>query len=272
MTAAVCERCNVAVPGKHCPKCGRFTTPRGPERSRGLVFMASGLAVLAAVAAFVLLRPGAQPGAQHPGHLDDLEGVELTTRTAEPRVPKPEPTPARDSSAILREDDAKRAAQAGDEALAEATELGTVGLLNDPRDAQASPPSEPRAPSNLPNPPPGIRIRMAAPQVTGQLPAEDVRRVVRQRFVALRLCYERGLQKDPQLSGKVTLRFVIEPTGSVAKGASATSEFADSSVATCIVQLLQELRFPPPAKGTVAVEFPIALTLNPAKPVSAHAD
>jgi hypothetical protein len=268
MAAGICDRCNIGVDGLRCPKCGRIATPQGGESSRRWPLVAAGgVAVLSVVLALVLLLPRSQHNSERPAHLDELEGVQLTRVTAEPRVPRPHrEAPVKDSAAILREDDAQRRARS----IEEAQEFGMIGLLNDPRDTEASPPREPSAPSRAPSAAPGIRI-LAETKVTGQLTLEEVRRTVRQRYGNIRLCYERGLQKDPQLGGKVTLRFGIEPTGAVAKGASASSELADSSVTACLVQLVQELRFPPPAAGTVAVEFPILLT-SPSKPTSARAD
>ena len=49
----------------------------------------------------------------------------------------------------------------------------------------------------------------------GGLTREQVNRVVRAHAAAIRYCYEKELQRQPSLSGKVELYWVIRPNGTV---------------------------------------------------------
>ena len=52
-------------------------------------------------------------------------------------------------------------------------------------------------------------------QVNGRLPPEVIQRIVRQNFGRFRLCYENGLRNNPNLQGRVSVRFVIGRDGAV---------------------------------------------------------
>ncbi len=50
---------------------------------------------------------------------------------------------------------------------------------------------------------------------SGRLPPEVIQRIVRQNFGRFRLCYENGLRNNPNLQGRVSVRFVIGRDGAV---------------------------------------------------------
>ena len=53
----------------------------------------------------------------------------------------------------------------------------------------------------------GPSLREGAVQVNGRLPPEVIQRIVRQNFGRFRLCYEDGLKSNPELAGRVTVKF-----------------------------------------------------------------
>jgi hypothetical protein len=82
--------------------------------------------------------------------------------------------------------------------------------------ADASPVGDPLAPFGAVVGGKGqIRLREGTVRVSAGLPEEVVRRIVRNWFGRFRLCYAGGLRKDPMLEGRVTIKFVIAPSGSV---------------------------------------------------------
>jgi hypothetical protein len=93
--------------------------------------------------------------------------------------------------------------------------------------------------------------------VSGTLPAEIVQRIVRQNYGRFRMCYESGLRSNPNLSGRVTARFVIGRDGAVSNVANGGSDLPDSGVVSCVVQAFYALSFPTPANGIVRVSYPI---------------
>lgn len=110
--------------------------------------------------------------------------------------------------------------------------------------------------------------------VTGRLAPSEIQRVVRARFSSMRLCYEEGLRRDPTLTGRVSVRFVIGRDGKVAaagpyalEDASSTDAapagvaplppMRDAAVTACVVDLFKQLVFPQPDGGIVTVVYPI---------------
>jgi TonB family protein len=103
------------------------------------------------------------------------------------------------------------------------------------------------------------KIRMGAISVNGRLPPEVIQRIVRQSFGRFRLCYEKGLEKNPTLEGRVVVQFNIERDGSVSSVGSATStDLKDANVVACVTKGFTALSFPQPEGGIVKVTYPIS--------------
>ena len=103
-----------------------------------------------------------------------------------------------------------------------------------------------------------------------ELPESDIRRIVRQNFGKLRLCYENGLKTDPTLQGKVMARFTIAKDGSVSNVADAGSTIKDKTVVTCAFNTFKSLKFPAPeGGGIVIVTYPIVFSPGDSAPSAA---
>jgi len=68
--------------------------------------------------------------------------------------------------------------------------------------------------------------------VKGSLSKEAIRRVIRQHLNEVRFCYEQGLSSQPDLAGRVTVAFLISPTGAVQSSSIPESRPPDLGVAT----------------------------------------
>ncbi|APR78091.1 Hypothetical protein A7982_03438 [Minicystis rosea] len=101
------------------------------------------------------------------------------------------------------------------------------------------------------------QVRMGATQVSGRLPPEVIQRIVRQNFGRFRLCYENGLRNNPNLQGRVSVRFVIGRDGAVSQVQNGGSDMPDGSVVSCTVRAFYGLSFPQPEGGIVTVTYPI---------------
>ncbi len=101
------------------------------------------------------------------------------------------------------------------------------------------------------------RIREGATSVNGRLPPEVIQRIVRQNFGRFRLCYENGLKNNPNLQGRVTVKFVIDRSGAVGMTADGGSDLPDQGVVQCVVRGFGNLSFPQPEGGMVTVVYPI---------------
>lgn len=92
---------------------------------------------------------------------------------------------------------------------------------------------------------------------SGSLPADIIQRIVRQNYGRFRMCYEGGLRSNPNLTGRVAVRFVISRDGAVTHATNAGSDLPDSSVVGCVVSAYYGLSFPSPKDGIVTVNYPI---------------
>ncbi|MEZ4232359.1 MAG: AgmX/PglI C-terminal domain-containing protein [Polyangiaceae bacterium] len=101
------------------------------------------------------------------------------------------------------------------------------------------------------------KIRPGGTTVSGRIPPEVVQRIVRQNYGQFRMCYENGLRANPNLAGRVTVRFVIGADGSVSNASNGGSDLPDSGVVGCVVRGFYSLGFPSPENGIVTVVYPI---------------
>lgn len=101
------------------------------------------------------------------------------------------------------------------------------------------------------------RMRTSQPTVSGRLPPEVIQRVVRQNFGRFRMCYEQGLGRNPNLEGRVAVRFVIGRDGAVSNVANGGSDLSDHRVSECVVSAFYGISFPPPENGVVSVVYPL---------------
>lgn len=101
------------------------------------------------------------------------------------------------------------------------------------------------------------QVRMGATTVSGRLPPEVIQRIVRQNYGRFRMCYEQGLAGNPNLEGRVSVRFVIGRDGSVSNVSNGGSDIPDSNVVQCVIRAYYGLSFPQPEGGIVTVVYPI---------------
>lgn len=103
-------------------------------------------------------------------------------------------------------------------------------------------------------------LRAAAVETNGRLPADVIQRILRQQSGRLRFCYEAGLTKNPNLEGRVVVRFVIDRAGAVAVASDAGSDLPDASVVGCVVRVISALTFSAPPDGIVTVTYPVVFS------------
>jgi len=82
---------------------------------------------------------------------------------------------------------------------------------------------------------------------------------VREHFGDFRHCYEQGLARNKDLTGRVGVRFVITREGDVTDVTDEGSDLPDEEVRSCIRGAFSVLKFPQPRGGIVTVVYPIML-------------
>jgi len=105
------------------------------------------------------------------------------------------------------------------------------------------------------------RIRQAKATVTGSLDKDVVRRVVRRHINEVRHCYTQQLTKDPALSGRVEVEFVVSADGKVTSAKVTHTTIKDEALGKCIATAVRGWSFPKPdGGGTVSVKYPFVLS------------
>jgi len=99
-------------------------------------------------------------------------------------------------------------------------------------------------------------VRSEAPAVDGELDPSLVSKEVRARIGAIKACYERALKRNPNLSGKIKIRWTITAAGTVSAVEIDEDSVGDGEVSSCIKGLVSRWRFPAPSGGSVDVVYP----------------
>jgi TonB family protein len=93
--------------------------------------------------------------------------------------------------------------------------------------------------------------------IEGGLDREVIARIVRRHQNEIRYCYERELQRDPNLHGRVAVLWIIDGTGAVAQASIADSSMGNANVENCMLTRIRRWRFPEPrGGGIVRVTYP----------------
>ncbi|MGC6515612.1 MAG: AgmX/PglI C-terminal domain-containing protein [Myxococcota bacterium] len=94
------------------------------------------------------------------------------------------------------------------------------------------------------------------PIVMGALDKSLIDAVIKRKMAQIRYCYQRELQKDPTLNGKIVIKFTIAKDGTVSK-ASVKSSTVGKGVDSCVVSRFYKMQFPEPkGGGIVIVSYP----------------
>ncbi len=92
------------------------------------------------------------------------------------------------------------------------------------------------------------------------IPKHVIRREIRSRLNEVRHCYEKGLLRHPDISGRVSVQFQISGMGQVMQSMVADSTVGDAEVGMCIASVIKRISFPAPSNGgVVIVTYPFTL-------------
>jgi hypothetical protein len=98
-------------------------------------------------------------------------------------------------------------------------------------------------------------------EFSGGMDKEAIRRVIREHLREIRNCYERELQRSPDLYGKLVLEWDIEEGGRVSRCVVKSNALGNDSVASCIASRLKTWKFPDPPKDMVGrVSYPFVFS------------
>ena len=85
---------------------------------------------------------------------------------------------------------------------------------------------------------------------------------VRARMGLIKACYENALKRNPNLKGKISIRFTILETGGLAEISAAVNSLGSPEVAGCIVNTMRSWRTQFRPSGPVTVANPESTTMT----------
>lgn len=95
------------------------------------------------------------------------------------------------------------------------------------------------------------------PVILGPLDKSLIHAVIKQNLNQIRYCYQRELTGNPQLTGTITVKFVIARDGSVSQAETKTTTMNNPAVEGCLNKRFLKFQFPKPkGGGIVIVSYP----------------
>jgi hypothetical protein len=95
------------------------------------------------------------------------------------------------------------------------------------------------------------------PIILGALDKSLIDAVIKRHMNQITYCYQRELNTNPSLGGKITVKFVVAKDGSVSKASTKSSTMNNSTVEGCINGRFMRFKFPEPkGGGIVIVSYP----------------
>lgn len=106
-----------------------------------------------------------------------------------------------------------------------------------------------------------INVQGQEGEFSAGMDKEAIRRVIREHIREIRSCYERELQRSPDLYGKIVLQWDIEEGGRVGRAVTKSNALGNDAVASCILARLRTWKFPDPPKDQIGrVDFPFVFS------------
>jgi hypothetical protein len=103
----------------------------------------------------------------------------------------------------------------------------------------------------------GVGLIEEEGEITGGLDREIIAQYIKSQLGQILYCYERQLSANPDLFGKVAIKFTIGPTGGVEKQLIGDTTLKNATVEGCILNRVAAWKFPAPQGGTrVLVTYP----------------
>ena len=87
-------------------------------------------------------------------------------------------------------------------------------------------------------------VELGEMTITRAISKEDLQRILKQQVHAIELCYQKALEKSPNIQGDVALQLVIDSKGKVTKVHLVSSKLNDKKLEKCIIQKIKGLTFP----------------------------
>jgi TonB family protein len=104
------------------------------------------------------------------------------------------------------------------------------------------------------------KTTIETPQVDGAVDSNSISQVVRRNQAAVRRCYERELNANPNLRGKVSVTIIINERGRIQMADVSEDTVGSPAVKKCILGVVNRWRFPRPEGGPASVTIPFVFS------------
>ncbi|MFH1530039.1 MAG: AgmX/PglI C-terminal domain-containing protein, partial [Pseudomonadota bacterium] len=104
------------------------------------------------------------------------------------------------------------------------------------------------------------RMDLGSGGVSGFCKKQDVMRTVQRRAAAIRSCYEVALQLQPDLKGKLTVKWTINLDGKVQGVQIVGNTMKNKKVETCVSKVVGRMRFMKPKGGLCIIKWPFVFS------------
>ncbi|WP_164006892.1 AgmX/PglI C-terminal domain-containing protein [Pyxidicoccus trucidator] len=105
------------------------------------------------------------------------------------------------------------------------------------------------------------RVQDATPDVeSSDVDRAALARYVRSRLKSIQSCYEKELKRNPNLKGKVVVRFVIKPSGRAGEIEIEENTLGSEAVGSCIRTTIRNWAFPFKPDSDTAVSYPFVFS------------
>jgi len=91
------------------------------------------------------------------------------------------------------------------------------------------------------------------PVIMGALDRSVTDAVVKRRMNQIRYCYQREITSDPNIAGKVVVKFVVAGDGTVSSASIESSTMGNTAVESCVTSRFLRMMFPEPKGGGIVV-------------------
>jgi hypothetical protein len=96
--------------------------------------------------------------------------------------------------------------------------------------------------------------------VSGFCKKQDVLKTVQRRAAAIRSCYEVALQLNPDLKGKIVVKWTINLDGKVEGVQTVSNNLNNKKVEECMAKVIGHMRFKRPSGGICIIKWPFVFS------------
>ncbi len=96
-------------------------------------------------------------------------------------------------------------------------------------------------------------VTLVALRVQGKLSKKVVRRILRRHLGEMKYCHARALKRDPDLHGRIAVKFTIASTGQVIIAKIESTSLNRRDVHSCVTRGIKRWLFPPPKENGIVI-------------------